>query len=1013
MDKPQNNQWFFRLRSAVLLVTFFTGMSGLIYEVSWQRYLQNFLGSQAKASALTVAVFLGGLALGYELFGRVSRHGSGRKLLRLCGWLELGIGIWGLCFPFFYAALWQHVGILPSSEHLATVVDILVSVLLLAVPTVLMGGTLPLLTQGLSLDLDDAAPFHAAVYAVNTGGAFFGAVISGFYLLPAYGLKITLFSTAAVNITAAVVLVTAASFLPAQEQLDPRASSSADEIRESGLSLFRGGLLAFTAGFYSLSLQIILIRLVALSLGSSEYSFCIVVAVFIAMLALGAWLIAGRRQQVIPLWGNQLLAFGGAAAVYLSVSYWPYWAHVVRSLLTAVGPNFYIYYAAVFFGFALLLAVALGAMGSTMPLLFASLRSNFSQLGTRVGQLYSINTSGCVCGALFGGYYLLYYLSLEQVFRLCLLLLVLSVVLAFPWCEQGRTGLQNCRSSLLILLLGLFALGLFQLAPWDIMRLHDGLFREQSALANTFGGPQAFYEGYRGSKRVIAIKDDPNSSVSISEQIADSSSKEINDGAEIVRNMSVNGKSDGQTSLGDMDTMRLVAHLPMLLSEMPVENVAIIGFGLGVSAGSISLYPEVKQLHCVEISPTVKEFAPYFDFANYNVSVNPKLQWSLGDAYRVLGGSNQSYGIIISEPSNPWVIGVERLYAVEFYEIVKRRLLPGGIYVQWFHTYSMSKPTLATVINTFRSSFAEVRTFHSASDLIMLGRDRPFTDSSLEQMKDRFEALPQVRKALAQIGYSTVESLLAGELWLPVIMFADAPRHTLEVPRLAYAAGRDFFLQAHVPLDYVLRSEEVRPWVRRYAARALIGLWLRQSKDQLGALEEYSRKSCGMAQAGFFKSWRTASLPCQHSLIALSLLNRLNVRDEIPAGKLELLRLMLQISGRGLNWQEWKSYGDAMSFERLAALVRVFGEYDTAFVPLSVEDLLVLTGSCRENWTAQALPCNLQLINTLAVDGYGRTAQKLYEALSAEQLSLVSSERKESLSKSLKHALHAEDSIPY
>jgi predicted membrane-bound spermidine synthase len=70
------------VRALALLLTAFTGFSGLVYEVTWQKYLATLLGSHSEATAAVLAIFLGGLSLGYALFGRVS--------LRLVGRAKLG-----------------------------------------------------------------------------------------------------------------------------------------------------------------------------------------------------------------------------------------------------------------------------------------------------------------------------------------------------------------------------------------------------------------------------------------------------------------------------------------------------------------------------------------------------------------------------------------------------------------------------------------------------------------------------------------------------------------------------------------------------------------------------------------------------------------------------------------------------------------------------------------------------------------------------------------------------------
>ena len=66
-------------RGVALFLTVLTGFSGLVYQVAWQKVLASLLGSHSEATAAVLALFLGGLSLGYALFGRVSRGLAARS----------------------------------------------------------------------------------------------------------------------------------------------------------------------------------------------------------------------------------------------------------------------------------------------------------------------------------------------------------------------------------------------------------------------------------------------------------------------------------------------------------------------------------------------------------------------------------------------------------------------------------------------------------------------------------------------------------------------------------------------------------------------------------------------------------------------------------------------------------------------------------------------------------------------------------------------------------------------
>ena len=185
------------IRLLVLLLTVLTGFSGLVYEVTWQRYLATLLGSHSEATAAVLGLFLGGLAVGYSLFGaltrrlvaRAQRAGPRRspadRLRRRRGQhRRLRAGL-----PRLFTAVQALSFRIPhGSAGLGFALDVALSALLVLPPAILMGGTIPILTQALARSLEDATRFHALVYAFNTAGAFAGALAAGYWLVPSLGL---------------------------------------------------------------------------------------------------------------------------------------------------------------------------------------------------------------------------------------------------------------------------------------------------------------------------------------------------------------------------------------------------------------------------------------------------------------------------------------------------------------------------------------------------------------------------------------------------------------------------------------------------------------------------------------------------------------------------------------------------------------------------------------------------------------------------------------------------------
>ena len=199
-----------------LRLTLLAGFSGLVYELTWEKVLATLLGSHSEATAAVLGLFLGGLALGYSLFGAITRRlvdrarAAGRppRLLFFYGCVEGLIGIYALLFPSFFKLAQSVSFLIPhGGGGLSFALDVALSGLLIGPPAVLMGGTIPILTQALARSLADATRFHAFVYAFNTAGAFAGALAAGFWLVPALGLVGVLVAMGLVNLFAGATFV--------------------------------------------------------------------------------------------------------------------------------------------------------------------------------------------------------------------------------------------------------------------------------------------------------------------------------------------------------------------------------------------------------------------------------------------------------------------------------------------------------------------------------------------------------------------------------------------------------------------------------------------------------------------------------------------------------------------------------------------------------------------------------------------------------------------------------------
>jgi len=832
------------IRFVAFALTVVTGFSGLVYEVAWQKYLATLLGSHGEATAAVLAIFLGGLAVGYALFGRVTRWLVARarerdqpvRLLYAYALVEAGIGLYALAFPFVFG-VGQRLSLFAPEGTLGFGFDVALSALLIGPPTVLMGGTIPILTLALAGDLERATRIHAWVYGFNTLGAFAGALAAGFFLVPALGLDGVMWTMGCLNLVAAAV------FAQLDRGAPDLAAESAGEAAAEPVTHFAAWAgVALLAGFALMTLQTTLNRMGALALGASQFTFSMVVAVFVLSIAVGSLAVSGfsripRGVVVGSQWALVALLF----PLYLGLGDVTYWAHTVRALFRSVDPAFYAYHLALLGGMLAFLLVPIGLSGALLPLLFHHLRREVRDLGAVAGRLYAWNTVGSLVGALLGGYLLLLWLDLHHVYRVAMAalaggaaLLTLLVLRPLPkWVP------------ILILAPTLVAIGL--LPAWSPERLSAGTFRLRQPKPFSFLGPDEFFE-QRKRGEIVFYDDDPTSSVAV---IQPPEKPEL-------RGILVNGKSDGNLE-GDYPTMALSALLPALMADRP-ERAFVIGWGTGVTTGELAALSDVRSVRVAEISRGVIAAAPLFDLGNLEASQSPKVDVRLGDAYRTLLQSPERYDVIVSEPSNPWVSGVEMLYSLEFLAAARARLAPGGVYAQWFHFYESDPEVVELVLRNYAEVFSSVSVwFALGADLLLLGFDEPDRALDVEALAERFRQ-PDFQAGFGRVGIERFAELLAHEL-LPLGTLHAAPLpgdlHSLRHPILSHRAARAFFRAERATLPPLLTPAHTQVSQRNSLLRRLVRAGGVSQED---ALEAATRETCRFDRqeecATLFARWK-------------------------------------------------------------------------------------------------------------------------------------------------------------
>ena len=521
----------------------------------------------------------------------------------------------------------------------------------------------------------------------------------------------------------------------------------------------------FLTGALVISFEVIFVRVLNLSLGAGIYNFPMILSIFVGALALGSLSIKKQRLSINFFTRQLLIILAFLQILFLTAPYWSIWFNHIRVSLVSLPSNYIIYYIVIFLLLLLFLFPVVFFMGRLLPLAYNFLQKTKSDYGKICGFLYFFNTLGTVFGAVVIGYLALYFLNLDILFKINIYILFLLTLAVIIYTKK--------KSDLVVLsILGLFLI--YMPTQWNRTGHELGYFRETSYnprmhFRKLFFLPKRSEKG----REIGFFKDGPNTTVAlinfnrhteVNEDLFSNLGKLLSYDFKKVLSYSivVNGKSDGN-SLGDFSTVFFM--LPYLYASNK-ENLktAFVGLGTGISAGAYVPLKDVKSIDVLEISPfvikAIKKVPPKL---NFQVMNSKKVKIIETDAFRYFTRNRKKFDIIVSEPSNPWVVGVENLFTLEFYKLISKSLNKEGIFGQWLHTYDMDLSTLKIVIKTIGYVFPY-------ASLYKVGRQDLLIVASPNELKNlsekRFE-YPFVKKFYKAMGLKNVQDLYLTQILSP------------------------------------------------------------------------------------------------------------------------------------------------------------------------------------------------------------------------------------------------------
>lgn len=763
------------MTTLVVLACFFaSGFAALTYEIAWIRKATLVFGSTSLALSTVLAVFFLGWALGSRYFGRASL-GTDRPL-KWFAVIEICVGVFGFLSPWTFVAVESvYGGIYPSVYETAGLLNLTRVVLLtlcLLLPTLLMGGTLPLLCRHFVSTREGITSAVGGLYGLNTVGGAAGCAVCGFLLIPSLGIDTAIFIAAGLNLLLGFsVLAIAPTARLSITAPTPKESATEADSQPTAPCVSSPRLvyaLFFATGFIALSNEIIWTRYLSLLVQNSVHTYTLTLTVILAGIGLGGPLAGGLMHRVkdktFPFGLAQMALGLTAIGLFLYPVNW--WLRLAVDHAAGDATRLVILVV------SLMLVPAI-LMGMSFPLAIRLVVDRPSQTGAGVGGMTFVNTIGGVLGSLATGFLLLPLLGLQATILLVTgasVVVGLTILLGIRW--NPAQAKPTAR----------FATAILGATLWVILAGASRL-RLPLDLLGSRGTVLAFEEGVNANLAVIR--------------------------SEGVTRLEIDGLWQGE----DRRThLMMSAHVPMLLHPKP-KDVLVIGLGTGLASRRF-LHYDIDRLDCVEIESELPDLLrEHFDSAWME---DDKVRILVEDGRSHLSHTDQEYDVISIAVGQTYRPGVASFYTEEFYERAKQALRSGGCVSQFIPTQMLTTAELQSLIATFLRTFPQSMLWYNTEEMLLVGRDVPKLSFDTDRLRLLLPGTP-VHKDLEFRYWGGIanyinrsETLLAGFLVGPkglAALVGDAPTYTDDRPWIEYstAESRDLVDEQGTTIKLITR----------------------------------------------------------------------------------------------------------------------------------------------------------------------------------------------------------------
>jgi spermidine synthase len=681
---------------AVSLFLLLSGISALIYQVLWVRLLSLSIGSTSVSIGIVLAAFFLGLGLGSHFTGAIIK--KFKNPLKIYLVVEAGIALSAVAILPLLLNLDYFISLLPIAQA-GIWLKFFIVMAILFIPTFLIGTTFALLVAVAIHHKNEIGERLAHFYALNSLGAVIGALSSGFFLIPNFGLDGALYIAASLNIFIVLSGFAIYKFINSSSNIILESSLNTQESKNVNNKAL---VVLFVTGLSAMATEVGWMKFLIIYTGNTIYGFSLILAMFIAGVVIGSF--AAKSRIVSNINSEKVLFFG---LILLAIALLGARAGLgvfpeIYERLNSLEVSEFVYRWSKYLVMFLLLLPATALFGLLFPIALKYYSPNIDSLHANVGKAYAINIIAGIFGSIIAGFWIIPYFSTDILLTVIALFVLLSSFIFFTNIKIKKATFVLSGFLVIFIVLSNY------LAHIDYRSMIDLVFkRETKAHSNNIKSTIHYIkEGETGIIGLLSYDDIP-----------------------CIMRILNNGMNESWVDMCNKNNLLLseflLGEIPLLLNPL-AKKAFVVGYGGGITVKALSM-SDLESIDAVELEPAVLDAMRTLYDGKLSTDNDKRISVTINDARNALLMSKESYDIIVSQPSHPWLSGASNIMNRDFFEIVKSKLSQNGINGQWMPLFKIDLATLKSIVRAYTDTFEHVVCFVNVlgEDLIMIGSKQP------------------------------------------------------------------------------------------------------------------------------------------------------------------------------------------------------------------------------------------------------------------------------------------------